>query len=107
MEDILKIVKSFKDSGLLLKGVSEIIKNEAKKQKGGYLSMLLGKGVIRAGEWTIRVGYRSRRSSITRSSLKKNFIPPNPLTNFEIQMYCQNDPRITGVYSRDNLSDKI
>ena len=30
MEDILKIVKSLKDSGILLKGVSEIIKNEAK-----------------------------------------------------------------------------
>ena len=30
MEDILKIVKSFEDSGLLLKGVSEIIQNEAK-----------------------------------------------------------------------------
>ena len=120
MEDILKIVKSFKDSGLLLKGVSEIIKNEAKEQKGGYLSMLLdtlgasllgdmflGKGVIRVGEGTVRVGYRSKRSSITRSSLKKKIIPPNPLTNFEIQVYCQNDPRFTGVYSRDNLSDKI
>ena len=32
---------------------------------------------------------------------------PNPLTNFEIQTYCQNEPRFIGVYSRDNLSDKI
>ena len=30
MEDILKIVKSLEDSGILLKGVSEIIKNESK-----------------------------------------------------------------------------
>ena len=43
MEDIMKIVKSLKDSGLLLKGVSETIQNEAKEQKGGFLSMLLGK----------------------------------------------------------------
>ena len=62
MEDILKIVKSIEDSGLLL-GVNETIKNEAKEQKGGILNMLLGtlgasllgnilagKGVIRAGE---------------------------------------------------------
>ena len=42
MEDILKIVKSLEDSGLLLEGVSETIKNEAKEQKGGFLSMLLG-----------------------------------------------------------------
>ena len=39
MKDILKIVKSLEDSGLL-EGVSETIKNEAKEQKGGFLSML-------------------------------------------------------------------
>ena len=30
-------------------------------------------------------------------------MPPDPLTNFEIQKY-QNEPRFNGVYSRDNLS---
>ena len=66
MNDILKIVKSLKDSGVLLKGLSETIKNEANQQGGGFLSMLLGtfgaslfgdllrknlsgRGVIRAG----------------------------------------------------------
>ena len=61
MKDILKILKSLEASGLLLEGVSETIKNEAKEQKGKFLSMLLGtlganllgnmlagKGVIRA-----------------------------------------------------------
>ena len=28
---------------------------------------------------------------------------PDPLTNFEIQKYYQNEPRFKGVYSRDNL----
>ena len=28
----------------------------------------------------------------------------HPLTNFEIQKHCQNEPRVNGVYSRDNLS---
>ena len=28
---------------------------------------------------------------------------PHPLSNFEIQKYCQNQPRFNGVYSRDNL----
>ena len=32
-EDIMKIVKSLEEPGLLIKGVSEIIKNEAKEQK--------------------------------------------------------------------------
>ena len=85
MDDILKIVE---DSGVLLKSVSETIQNEAKEQRGGFLSMLLGnlgafllgdlltknlsgKGVIRAGEGTIRAGegairagYGSKRSSL-------------------------------------------
>ena len=37
MEDIMKIVKSLQDSGLLLKGVSERIQNEAKNKKGDFL----------------------------------------------------------------------
>ena len=42
IEDIIKIVKSLEDSGLLLKGVTETVQNEIKEQKGGFLSMLLG-----------------------------------------------------------------
>ena len=41
MEDIIKIVKSIEDSGLLLKGLTETVQNEVKEQKGGSLSMLL------------------------------------------------------------------
>ena len=42
MEVIMKVVKSLEDSGLLLKGVSETIQNEAKGQKEEFLSTLLG-----------------------------------------------------------------
>ena len=42
MEDLIKIVKSLEDSGLLLKGVTETVQNEVKEQKGGLLGMLLG-----------------------------------------------------------------
>ena len=34
-------------------------------------------------------------------------IPPHPLTNFEIQKYYKNEPKLNGVYSTDNLPDKI
>ena len=66
MEDIMKIVKSLKDSGLLLKGVSETIQNEAKEQKGGFLSMLLGAlgacllGNMLVGKGITRAGYGSK-----------------------------------------------
>ena len=42
MNDIMKILQSFGESGLLIKGVRETIQNEAKEQNGGFLSMLLG-----------------------------------------------------------------
>ena len=42
MKDIIKIVKSLEDPGLLLKGVSQTVQNEAREQKGGFFSMLLG-----------------------------------------------------------------
>ena len=42
MEDIMKIVKSIEKSGLLIKGISETVRNEAKKQKSRFLRMLLG-----------------------------------------------------------------
>ena len=32
-------------------------------------------------------------------------MPPQPLTNFEIQAYYQNEPRFIGVYSRDKIKD--
>ena len=84
MENIIKIVKSPEDSGLLLKGGTESVQNEVKEQKERFPSMLLGtlgasllgnlltvqginravkcRGINRAGEGVIRAGY-GRRSS--------------------------------------------
>ena len=42
MEDVRKMIKSLRESGLLVKGISETIKNEEKKQKSEFFSMLLG-----------------------------------------------------------------
>ena len=86
INDIIKIVKSLKDSGLLLKGVTETVQNEVKEQKGGFLSMLLGtlgasllgnilagkgintagkgRGINRAGEGIVRAVYGSRSSKM-------------------------------------------
>ena len=90
MNDIIKVVKSLEDSGVLLKGVSETIQHEAKEQRGRFLSMLLGtlgasllgdvlskglsgrgviraaEGTIRAGEGTITAGYGSKKSSLKK-----------------------------------------
>ena len=76
MNDIMKIVQALEDSNILLKGVTKRIKNEAKEQKEGFLSMLLGtlgasllgnmvagKGIVKAGpgnkkgKGIVRAGY--------------------------------------------------
>ena len=67
INDIMKIVQSLEEFRLMVEGISETIKIEAKLQEGGFLSMLLGtlgasllwnlfigKGVMRAGEGTNR-----------------------------------------------------
>ena len=76
--DLLKIKRSLEDSGLLLAGITETVKNEVKEQKGGFLSMFLGtlgpsllgdlltkslsgKEVTRPGEGTIKPGYGSKK----------------------------------------------
>ena len=40
MKHMMKIVKSVKELGLLLNGVSETIENETKEQKDGFIGML-------------------------------------------------------------------
>ena len=41
MEGIIKIIKSLKESGFLIKAISETINNEAREQKGGFPPVLL------------------------------------------------------------------
>ena len=43
MYDIMKIVKSLEEAGLLIKEVGETIKNEAKERKYKYFDILLDK----------------------------------------------------------------
>ena len=127
MDDILKIVTSLEDSGILLKSVSETIQNEAEEQRRGFLGMLLGtlgasllgdllaknllgKGTIRAGEGASRAGYGSKKSSLKKIDSTMNSSPrgrTTSLTNFEIEVYYQNEPRFNGVFSRDNLPNTI
>ena len=88
--DIIRIIKSLEDSGLLIKGVTEAVLNEVKEQKGGFLSTLLGtlgasllvdlltgnikgKGVLRTGEGVLRAGYGRPLSSASQNNNKMGF----------------------------------
>ena len=104
MNDIMKIIKSLEDSGILLKGVTKTIKNETKEQKGGFFIYVIGyfrSFIIRKfiiGKMIFKGWGRN---------LKKSLMPAHPLTNFEITEYYENEPRFNGVYSRNNLPRMI
>ena len=91
MNDIMKIIEALEYSGILLKGVSKTIENEAKEQRGRFLGMLLGtlgasllgnlltggKGMMRAGEGKriVRAGEGSKKKPnffVTISSITKH-----------------------------------
>ena len=74
MQNLLKMVKLLEDSGILLDGITETVKNKVKEQKDGFISMPLGtlraswlgdlltknlfrRGVITAAEGTTRGRY--------------------------------------------------
>ena len=84
INDIMKIVQALAD---LLKGVTKTIKKETNKQKGWFLSMLLGTlrasllGNLLSGKWIVRAGYGKKNGIL---------MLPHPLTNFEIKRYYQN-----------------
>ena len=80
MDDMMKALRGLEDSNILLKGVFKTIKNETKKQKAGFLRMLLGtlgasllenmlagKGILRAGstkkkgKGVVKAGYGQER----------------------------------------------
>ena len=80
IKDIMKIVQALEDFNILLKGVTKTIKNETKKQKGRFLSVLLGtlranllgnflagKGIVRAvsgnkkGKGIVRAGSGNKK----------------------------------------------
>ena len=54
---------------------------------------------MRAGEGIVRAGSGSKK--------KNSLLPFHPLTNIEISEYYANEPRFNGVYSRNNLPNKI
>ena len=125
MKDIMKIIKALENSGILLKGVSKTIKNETKEQTGRFLSVLLGtlrasllgnlltggkgrvasrakgEGIMRAGNGIVHAESGSKKKQL------KLLLPFHPLTNIQISEYYKNEPRFNGVYSRNNLPNKI
>ena len=82
IDDVIRIIKSLVNSGILLDGVRETVKHEVKKPERGFLGMLLEtlgasvfgniltrKGVMRAGKGVAR----EARGYNNMNPMKKNF----------------------------------
>ena len=67
MNDLMEVVQALEDSNISLKEVTKTMKNETKKQEGGYLGMLIGTlaftllGNILAGKEIVRVGSGNKK----------------------------------------------
>ena len=126
---MVKITNTLEDSSVLMKGVSETLKNDIKK--GGTLpiipmllgtsgpsligNLLTGKGLFNAGsgnkcncgQGMYRAGRGKGLSTAGQGTKRKSLMPAHPLTNLEIMDYFKNEPRFNGVYSRNNLPKTI
>ena len=107
MEDIIKIIKSLEESGLLLNGVTEIVQNEVKEQKRGFLSMLLGtlgrsllgnilteKGINKKGQGIVRAGEGAKKSTkqgqgIVRAGYGHRSLNFSKTTNNKMDFQCR------------------
>ena len=77
----MKIVKSYEESGLLIKGVSETTENQAKQQEEGFLSMLLGTvGATLLGNLLIRGTIREQVNE--QQDLVRIFNPTRSFNKF-------------------------
>ena len=82
MNDIIKVIQALENSNILLKGVTKTVKNEIKKQKGGFLTMLSGTlgasllGNLITGKGILRTdsGNKKVKGIVRAGSRKKNRI---------------------------------
>ena len=80
----MKITQALEDSNKLLKGVTKTMKNETKKQKGGFLSMLLGTlgasllGNLLTGKGILRAGSRNKKEKGILRAASSHPLPSSP-----------------------------
>ena len=102
MNIITKIIKSFEDSGVLIDGVTEIEKDEIKKQEGGFLGVLLVPLAASLVQPVISSVVKGVSEKVVRRAGRGNknqkcLEPFHPWNNIEITNY------LMAFYSRNNL----
>ena len=99
MNYVMKIVKSLEESDLLIKSFSETIKNHVKKQKGGFLRMLLGTLDASIPCQKIFQQVKAQLELVkARLELVSIYNAAHLLINFELQKYIQKELKFNSVY---------
>ena len=88
----------------LLGNLLTVGKGIVRAGEGSVASRAKGEGIVRAGEGS--VASRAKGEGSKKKPLNL-LLPFHPLTNIEISEYYKNEPRFNGVYSRNNLPNKI
>ena len=107
LNDMTKFFIALEDSDVLMKRITETLKNDIKKGRAlPLIPMLLGTlgASLLTGRGLFRTGRGMYRSGNHGQGIKKKLLASfNPLTNFEIQEYFKDEKRFNGVSSRNNL----
>ena len=107
MDDLIKIVKSLEDSGLLLEGVTKSVQNEVKEQKGGFLKALLGTlGESLLGNLLAKKGINRAGEEIERAIVWM-FNAASPFNKIWNAKALSKYSKFNGGFSRYNLPNKI
>ena len=89
-EDIMKVVKSFEESGLLIKWIIKTINIEAKEQKGEFLPIIL----VTLAASLLGSGWTGRRVIRVSDETKSEFLMLfHSLTNFKIEKYIKTNKK--------------
>ena len=94
MNDIIKIIKSFEDSGVFIDGVTVTVKHEIKEEETPLAASLVQSVISSVVE-----GLEEQKKDMWIKIL----VPLHPLNNIEITNYFNYEPRFNGVFSRKSL----
>ena len=102
MNDIIKIIKSLGDSGVLIDGDTETVRDEIKKQESSFLGALLAPlaaSLVQPVVSSVAKGISGRGVRRTgRDIWLKFLVLLYPLNNIEITNYFNDEPRFNSFF---------
>ena len=104
MNDIIKIIKSLENSGVLIGRVTETVNHEIKKQESGFVGALLEPLAASIVQPVISSVAKGISGEEQEDDIWINILVLlRPLNSIEITTYFNYEPRFNGIFSKNNL----